>query len=180
MKTFRLISILVPFILLIAAGKGSVRAQTNAVTPDLTVVFVDGNQIIVEPGGVTTVVFRITSTRPSERTVDFYLELPDGWQIVGEARPLSMAGEGSMVGFISLRAPRIVAAGSYEVRLVVWDSVRPEERASIDASVVVPSAFGIDLSVSSPVEYVRAGTDLLIAVCAGPGRFRRPSPRTGS
>lgn len=164
MKTFQLISILVPVVLLMTSGNGIARAQTNADTSDLMVAFVNGNQITAEPGGVTTVVFRITSTWPSERTVDPYLELPGGWRIVGEARPLTMDGAGSMVGFISLRAPQTVAAGSYEIRLVVRDSARPKVQAAIDATVVVSSLFGIDLSVSSSAEYVRAGTDVLITV----------------
>jgi hypothetical protein len=125
---------------------------------------VNGNEIAAESGGVSTLVYRVSTRTPGLRSLVASLSLPAGWITIGDALPLDLVGPGSAVGFLSVRVPASTIAGGYPLELAVQDADRLSAGTSETVTVVIETAYGLELSIPAPTQYVRAGDDVTTSV----------------
>jgi SPOR domain len=146
--------------LALTIGQMSVSAQTS----DLEVSFVNGNEIAAESGSVSTLVYRVTTPIPGVRSLLSSVSLPPGWITIGAPLPLEVSGPGSAIGFISVRIPASSVADRYDLELTVQDADRLSPGTTGTVTVVIETTHGLELSIPSPTEYVRAGDDVAVSV----------------
>jgi hypothetical protein len=130
----------------------------------IQVSFVDSGELEVQVGGVTTLVYRVSSSAPIATTLHPELELPSGWRAVSKLAPIEVSDSEPVVGFLTLRIPAFSPAGRYRVGLGFRTDSGQAITDQAGAMLVVPEVSGISLSIPSLTEYVRAGEPLQISI----------------